>query len=333
MDRTWFASLILLPPVYTVAIILPLFPADAYGVWLGATLTIIIGLISVSTSKVVQEIAALLLIVLAFLAVAGLAGGGAFAAFGIGVADGALIGLPFVVGAYVWRAGEPVLNRIVAFQVTLLLVLMLLATRVAFVSAGAAVTEPSFISEFVSINTQQLNSLGALVQGLSYPGLPLSQFSDPVFLATGLLAFAGLLLVIVRPQTGRESELPTTPYSELERYRPAEATVQLLSWSQRELLDRRSRPAGPPDRWLPGVAPLLAAAIVTGLGLGLAFVIPTYFLLLTVVLILGFLFVFGWVLSGPRGPTPGPFSPSVAPEDRSAPVGFSSPPEAAEPGR
>ncbi|MGA7923178.1 MAG: hypothetical protein WCA77_04305 [Thermoplasmata archaeon] len=298
MDRTAVGVLALAPAAYAATALLPRFPGGDVAVYVGAGITILAALFTATNHEAIEELGALLLVIMASLIVVGLFEISVWGPVSADLSSGALVGIPFLTAGYVLRPKETALNRIVALQLTVLFTLGLLVAAASLESAGAAFSGPSFASSFVSANEAQLGGIANIIQGLPHGGLPLSSPGDAGFLITSTVAFIGLLVLLVRPQTGVEVELPLTEDDPRPVPILSEDALPSLHWTQRELMLRRSVNRAPPGRWPPGFGPILAAAVIACAVLGVADLAPNSVLLVVVLGLLVLLTVLGLVLKG-----------------------------------
>jgi hypothetical protein len=175
---------------------------------------------------------------------------------------GILVGVPWILAGYVARPTSSVGLRFIAYGVALTLGLLLLATPASLAAASGTVSSGTFLHGFGTLTVDQGSVLGGFSTGAAAPTIPLQSFFDPVFTALTAVAVLGLLLVTVRPQTGRGVPLPMAL-----RVRRESATERALSpaygfsAAQEAVFFERSAPEPPVTAWPPGLASVLAGAV------------------------------------------------------------------------
>jgi len=195
--------------------------------------------------------------------------------FGLDLATGLLLGIPWILLGYVARPASSLGLRFLAFGVAVAWGLIALATPGQLGVPPSALTGSSFVSEFFAIGADQMSAFGGLATGAATPPIPLHEFFDPVYSALTGGGLLGLLLVTVRPQTGR---LESLPIALRPRRGPSEgrtlAPTYGFSAVQEAVFFERSRPEPPLTTWPPGLLPVLGGAVGAGFFLVLAYFLP-----------------------------------------------------------
>jgi len=201
----------------------------------------------------------------------------AFGREGAGVAVGAIVGVPWVLVAFVARPGAPVGPRIVAFGLALLAGLFALAAATLATGTTPTALADSFVSGLGTLAGQQLQVFGGLVTGAATPPLPLNAFFDPAYDLLAALSLGGFLLTIVRPQTGGQTPLPVAVRSYRGTVEGGDLPARYgFSESQREVFRNRSSGESPFLTWPPGLEPIFWGGAATAAFLFAAYLVPRW---------------------------------------------------------
>jgi hypothetical protein len=279
-ERPVAAVLALLPFAYVAAVVLPSFPAQDLGVGFAFVMSVVIGILSAMPSPRAQEIGAWVGIGLAIIIGVTFSEIQMFGDLGAQLAAGVLLGMPWIAVAYVWRPGEQVRNRFIALGLGLLLGTLLLAAAQTLSASTSAFTAPGYVQAFYFLNLTQVEGILGLLTGAGGLPLPLHTFFDPIFVALGGVSVLGLLLVMLRPQTGRDQFLPITLNP---RWRAG--TIADLPGSygfaevQQAVFRDRTVSEPPGSAWPPGLISVVIAAVTTSVFVALAFLTPFWALL------------------------------------------------------
>ena len=317
-ERAVTALLASLPPLYLAALLLPSLASGATPVAIAFALTLAIAAGASRAAGRGRAIALLLTIALAIALGAAAADAGALGAVPDGIAAGVLLGLPWVASVYVWRPKEPLGVRAIAFGLATLLGLFYLAAASARGGPGPSLSASAFVSQLGATIVNEASGIASLfVFGPANP--PVASLFDPAFALLTGLAMLGLLVLILRPQTGDEVPLPIAlemsiaPRAEL-------SPVYGFSPDQRAVFSERSRGAPPGTPWPPGIDAVVAAGIVTVAFVGVALVVPYDAVLGLTIALVALLAILVYTVARPA-----PFEPPEAPP---AGPGASPPPPA-----
>lgn len=206
--------------------------------------------------------------------------------YGAQVTLGVLLAAPVAILVVFAEADRGPGSRLVGLQLALLESLTLLAAQQSLGPSYLSATSSNLVAQFLASIHAQLAGLETLIGGGSPGTLPLASVNDAGFVALAGLAILVVVITIVRPVTGREVELPVFP-GVVPGSPDDAAEIPGLSPSFREALRTRSLVEGPPRGDFPGLS-----ALVTGVGgavvfLVLAYVLPSWSLLVTGIAVLG----------------------------------------------
>lgn len=312
-ERVVAAVLGSLPPLYLSALLLPSLSSGAPIVPFAFLLALAIAAGASRTTGRARGIALLLTVALAIALAATFADAGALGTVPAGLAAGVLVGAPWVASVYLWRPKELLGVRVVAFGLATLLGLLYLAAADARGGPGSALSASGFVSALGATLVNEGSGIGSLfVFGPSSP--PVAAVFDPAYaLLTGVAAL-GLLVLILRPQTGEERPLPialegaAVPRSEL-------PPVYGFSPDQGSAYSARSLGAPPGTPWPPGIDAVVVAGVVTAAFVGAALVAPYDAVVALTVAIVVLLALVLFAIARPA-----PFEPPELPPDAAPPA-------------
>jgi hypothetical protein len=276
ISRPWALVPLFAPFVYVTALVLPSFPPAATGVFLALLLSVAVAGLAAVPSPRLRPAALGSFLFLAVVVAVSLAVPGGFGGFGFELASGLALGIPLMAMALVWQKERPVEERMVLYGAALTWGIILLATRASLDGAGTAYTGRSFATAFYQVNSDQVTGLVGLMNGSGYTSLPIHSLFDPVFAVLAGASVLGLLLDLVRPQSGRGDPLPIVSVGYRER--PTERELQRthgFSAAQREVFRERSTSQPSPTTWPPGLLPVVWGAGVASVFLLVAVVSTT----------------------------------------------------------
>ena len=300
-ERSVATGLFLLPFLYVAALVLSLFPVSDAGVYFAFATCLAISLILGLGGSTGQLLAVALDLLLVVLVVAALVAATTFGGLASQLTAGVLVGLPFLVSALAWRRRSGLAHRTVALAFAIGIGTTLLAAREVLQSATASPPSPTdFVQAFFTTNLSQLQGLIGIASGAAEPDLPLRAAFDPTFAALCALAAGGVLLLALRPRTGRGEELPMAATLERgDRRRPTDRLIP-FSEAQRRVFESRSADEPPTGAWPPGLGSVLAAAFASSAFVAVAFLSPFYAPLLVALSVAVLLFGVGVVTWRPR---------------------------------
>ncbi len=238
---------------------------------------------------------------------------------------GLLVGVPWILAAYVARPDEPVGVRFTVYGISIIFGLLLLAAAAARSGRTPETIATSIVAQFFGLAGQQFQVFGGLLNGATAPALPLNGLFDAAYAALTAVSLAGLVLVVVRPQTGERTPLPVA----VRAFREAESEKELpaefgFSPGQRAAFRDRSLGESPLLTWPPGLEPIFYGAAAAIGFLGAAYLEPKWAVLGGVVAVAVATGWFLWAVERPmaappvrveRAPTPPPPS-----DDFDAPI-------------
>jgi hypothetical protein len=273
-ERIAATGLFALPFVYVAAVVLSQFPLAEFGLYFGFAACAAIALLLGLGGPRGQLLAVFVDVALAIVVATALIAFSTFGGLASQLTVGVLVGLPFLASALSWRDRAGPAHRTIALAVSIVIGTALLAARAAVLQSGAASNPSDFVQAFFTVNVSQVQGLLAIASGGSEPGLPLRAVFDPVFSALCALAAAGVLLLVLRPQSGAHEPLPVSV--SLERPARTETVARLthLSEAQRHALERRSTTLPPTGTWPPGLEAVAVAALAATGFLAVAFAAP-----------------------------------------------------------
>jgi len=299
-ERTFATGLFLLPFLYVAALVLSLFPVSDAGVYFAFGTCLAISLILGLGGSTGQLLAVALDLLLVVLVVAALVAATTFGGLASQLTAGVLVGLPFLVSALAWRRRSGLAHRTVALAFAIGIGTTLLAAREVLRSATSPSSPTDFVQAFFTTNLTQLQGLVGIASGAAEPDLPLRAAFDPTFAALCALAAGGVLLLALRPRTGRGEELPMAATLErVDRRRPTDRLIP-FSGAQRRIFESRSADEPPTGAWPPGLGSVLAAAFASSAFVAAAFLSPLYAPLLVALSVAVLLFGVGVVTWRPR---------------------------------
>jgi len=285
IERRLAFVLLALPFVWVTWAVLPAFPGGFPG---GQIPVVIAAAIVLAVAVVALDprigFAWPLLVVLAGLVVIAAAASAAtarFGALGPELAAGVLVGLPWILVSYVARPRAPLVHRFAAYGLAVTWGLLLLAAAQPLLNAPDA---SGFVTGFFTVVTDQGQVFGGLLTGSATPPLPVHDLFDPAYAALTGLSVLGLLLVTVRPQTGKQIPLPVAVHAYRETGADREMTTPYgFSAAQQTVFRERSTTEPPFVTWPPGLVPVFFGAAAAGAFLVAAYYLPTWAVLATTV--------------------------------------------------
>ncbi|MGI0128577.1 MAG: hypothetical protein ACREDE_04335 [Thermoplasmata archaeon] len=274
IERPVAFTLLGLPFVWVFALLLPIFPRAAWPLVLlgwGACL----GLAAAWTlrpSYLGPWGWGILAVLFLLAAVVGLS-----SSFGANLAVGVMLGVPWIAVGYAARPSGALGVRFFGYGVALVAGLVLLATPGQVSATTGTVSAGDFLSGWLTVAFDQTQVLGGLVTGAATPAIPLNGFFDPVYAALAAGAVLGLMLVSVRPQTGRGAPLPiairTSRNSDAGRVLdPAYGFTAI----QRAVFLERSSVEPPLTAWPPGLPSVLCGALAASVFLAASYLSPLW---------------------------------------------------------
>jgi len=284
-ERAIAAILLSLPPLYVTVVLLPSLASGDLAVAGAFAFTVLLAGSVARPGAAPWRITGLLAIL--FVAAIGVAAAaeGPAGPFPLALVAGALIGLPWVASVPTWRPRVPLGFRCLALGVIVLLGLLYLADAQALQNSGTCLNGGNFVSQLGATNVAQAQGLASLfLPGPLTP--PVAALFDPAFALLTGLALLGLLVLIVRPQTGEEAPLPIALRAGVA---PEPDLPELYGFSpeQRAAYRQRSRADPPGVPWPPGLDAVVVAAFASALFVGIAFASPYYAVFAVVVGLVG----------------------------------------------
>jgi hypothetical protein len=202
---------------------------------------------------------------------------GSYGAVGPEIAAGVLIGVPWILVGYTARTQEPLGLRFVAYGGAVTWGLLLLADGSSLHGANGTAETSGFLSNFLSLATQQGQVFGNLLTGGPAPTLPLNPVFDVGYAALTAVSVVGLLLGSARPQTGAQAPLPVAVRSFRDPSSDRELSASYdFSPMQREVFRERSPSDSPLLTWPPGLEPVFYGAAAAGIFLLVAYFAPSW---------------------------------------------------------
>jgi hypothetical protein len=275
-ERVVATGLFALPFVYVAAVVLAQFPLRDGGLYFGfaacATIALLLGL----GGPLGQLLAVFVDVALAIVVAAALVAFSTFGGLASQLTVGVLVGLPFLASALSWRDRAGPTHRTIALAVSVVIGTALLAARTTVLQAGGGSRPADFVQAFFTVNVSQVQGLLAIATGGSEPGLPLRAVFDPTFAALCALATVGILLLVLRPQTGAHERLPVAVTLDAPSARSDVERLTPFSEAQRRAFESRSRTVPPAGAWPPGLEAVALAVLATLGFLAIAFADPLY---------------------------------------------------------
>lgn len=273
-ERLGFAALFL-PAAYVAVRLLVVLPTTAVGIPAAFAVGLAVALLTSRSGRVARWGSVGLGALLVAAVIATLVEPSTSAGVGSDLAVGALLAVPFVASAVAGREGETLFFRFVAFALGLTLGIVILATYATVAAASESYTATTVLGAFGAVNVRELGGIANLVSGTGATDLPLHDLFDTTYAALGAIALLGLLLLFVRPQTGRAEPLPVA----FRVGRSDEATRELtddygFSEVQRDVFRHRSEALPPATTGPPGFDAVVLAAVAVGVFVGLGVALP-----------------------------------------------------------
>lgn len=260
--RPWTLLLLLAPFLYVAALLLPAFPGDEVAVLAAFAVCGFAAALSASPYAPLRAARTAVLIVLVVVVVATAADPRLSTGVGDELLSGLFLGVPIIAAVVAWRSEESLGVRLTAFGFALTWGVVLLATREHLVNGGSAINGPAFTSTFYQVNASQVTGLIGLLNGSGFTVLPIHDLFDGVYASLIGLSVLGILLDLVRPQTGLERALPIAVRPSREKAVSRDLRRPYgFSAAQRAVFRERSPSEPSPTTWPPG---LLAVAYGAG---------------------------------------------------------------------
>ncbi len=273
-ERAVATGLFLVPFLYLAGVLLSLFSGVPIGVYFAFATCVAIALLLGLGGPTGQLVAVLLDLLLVGVVVASLLAAPRFGGLASALTAGVLIGLPFLLSSLAWRERSGLAHRTLALGLSIAAGTSLLATRAA-VLAGTSPSDPTdFVQSFFTTNLDQLEGLVTLAFGGPGPDLPLQAVFDPWFTGLTALAVAGVLLLALRPRSGRDVPLPVAVSLTTTASVDTNGSLAEFSEAQRAVFRARSHDRPPTGAWPPGLDAVVLAAMVSSAFLGVAFEEP-----------------------------------------------------------
>lgn len=272
IERPFAFAFLASPVIWVAALVIPLFPRAAWAlVLLGWVICLLLAAATTLRATYLGDWGwGILLGLIVLTAVSSFATG-----WGIDLAGGLLLGLPWIAIGYVARPGGSLGARFVVYGTVIVWGLLVLAAATAPGMPVGGTSVGGLLTSIGTVLSDQGQVFGGLVAGAPTPVIPLHTFFDPVYAALTGVSALGLMLVSVRPQTGRGVPLPvairTRRALEANRVLPAAYGFTAI---QQAVFAERSVVEPPLTSWPPGLPSVLSGAAGVAVFLAIAAAAP-----------------------------------------------------------